>query len=323
MTSPENSLNVSPCFTIDTGDNSLDDLRKKQSWPLDLKIAHSKALIHSFYRTCNKRVYVSFSGGKDSTVLLHLTRSIIPRVPAVFYNTGLEFPEIKNFAKSKDNVTTIRPLLTFKQVIEKYGYPVGGKNMAHWVDLAQRGQPSGIRQMSSDSKYGYRKYNWLVDAPFRISERCCDALKKEPATRYYKETGQAPIIGSRVDESQIRAEVWLANGEINIKSMIPKCTPLSIWTDADIENYIKLNDLEVCSIYNKGYLRTGCVFCLFGIFSDRGRFLRLKASHPKLWEYCLRPLDQGGLGMSSVLDFIGIDSGVNQSLLSEFWEDEE
>lgn len=320
MTSPRDISppTISPCFTIDTGDNSLDDLTVKRSWSLDLKIAYSKALIYSFYCTCNKRVYVSFSGGKDSTVLLHLTRSIIPRAPAVFFDTGLEFPEIRDFAKSKDNVVVIRPTLSFREVIEKYGYPVGGKNLAHWVDLAQRGQPSGIKQMASNSKYGYVKYNWLVDAPFRISERCCDALKKEPAKRYYRDTGRAPIIGTRVEESRIRAEVWLARGEINVESKIPKCTPISIWSAADIENYIELNNLEVCSIYNKGYLRTGCVFCLFGIFSDTKRFIRLKASHPKLWEYCLRPLDQGGLGMAAVLDFIGIDSGANQSLLSDF-----
>jgi 3'-phosphoadenosine 5'-phosphosulfate sulfotransferase (PAPS reductase)/FAD synthetase len=312
-------LNISPCFTIDTSDNTLDDLRKKQFWPLDLKIAYSKALIHSFYRTCNKRVYVSFSGGKDSTVLLHLVRSIIPRVPAVFFDTGLEFPETRNFVKSKDNVVIIRPLLTFKQVIEKYGYPVGGKNVAHWVDLAQRGLPSGIKQMSSDSKYGYKKYNWLVDAPFRISERCCDALKKEPATRYYNETGQAPIIGTRVEESQIRTEVWLANGEINIQSKIPKCTPLSIWTDKDISDYIRRYDLDISEIYSKGYNRTGCAFCMFGIFADPNRFLLLKATHPKLWAYCMKDVSQGGLGMAEVLEFIGIDSGANQSLLSDFY----
>lgn len=312
---------ISPCFTIDTSDNTLDDLTGKRSWSLDLKIAYSKALIHSFYRTCNRRVYVSFSGGKDSTVLLHLTRSIIPRVPAVFFDTGLEFPEVRDFAKSKDNVLTIRPALSFKDVVEKYGYPVGGKNLAHWVDLAQRGQPSGIRQMSADTKYGYKKYAWLVDAPFRISEKCCDKLKKEPATRYHRDTGRCPLIGTRTEESKIRAQTWFNSGEIN-DSAVKSCTPLSIWRDSDIKEYIRRFNLEISPIYSKGYDRTGCAYCMFGIFSDPGRFIKLKHTHPQLWAYCMKDYDKGGIGLEKVLDFLSIDSGRSQSSLVDFSEAE-
>jgi len=66
-------------------------------------------------------VYVSFSGGKDSTVLLHLVRSLYPEVPAVFCDTGLEFPEIKEFVRNTPDVTTIRPTMSFRKVLEIMG----------------------------------------------------------------------------------------------------------------------------------------------------------------------------------------------------------
>lgn len=65
--------------------------------------------------------YISFSGGKDSTVLLHLVRKLYPEIEAVFVDTGLEYPEIKQFVKSIDNVTILRPKMMFNEVINKYG----------------------------------------------------------------------------------------------------------------------------------------------------------------------------------------------------------
>lgn len=311
-----------PCYMAQ-GTYSPEMLDFLKGLSLDAKIEHSKRLIYQFYHAANRKTYVSFSGGKDSTVLLHLVRSVYKSTPAVFFDTGLEFPEIRDFVKSKDNVEIVRPAMSFRQVVGQYGYPVGGKNLAHWVDLAQRGQPSGIRQMSADTKYGYKEYAWLVDAPFSISEKCCDKLKKEPAHRYNKETGRCPIIGTRVDESNIRAQSWLKSGEINESSDIKTCTPLSIWKDEDIKEYIRRFNLEISPIYSKGYKRTGCAYCMFGIFSDPGRFVRLKHTHPKLWTYCMKDYEDGGLGLEPVLDYIKIESGRHQSSLTAFLEEKE
>lgn len=310
-----------PCFET-TGDNSPELLRELQNLPLDAKIEYSKRLIWQFYHVADRKIYVSFSGGRDSTVLLHLVRSVYASTPAVFFDTGLEFPEIREFVNSKENIEIVRPAMSFRQVIKEYGYPIGGKNMAHWIDLAQRGQPSGIRQMSADTKYGYKKYAWLVDAPFRISEKCCDKLKKEPATRYHNETGRSPLIGTRAEESVIRAQTWVNSGEINKDSAIKSCTPLSIWRDADVKEYIRRFNLEISPIYSKGYDRTGCAYCMFGIFSDPGRFVKLKHTHPQLWAYCMKDYDKGGIGLEKVLDFIKIDSGRSQSSLVDFSEAE-
>ena len=84
-------------------------------------------MITEWYKHWEEKVYVAFSGGKDSTVLLHLVRSIYPEVPAVFSDTGLEYPEIKAFVRSVENVVWLRPKMSFKEVIEKYGYPVVSK----------------------------------------------------------------------------------------------------------------------------------------------------------------------------------------------------
>ncbi len=86
-----------------------------QSWDLDRKIQVTTARIMEWYEHYNGLVYVAFSGGKDSTVLLDLVRRIYPDVPAVFCDTGLEFPEIRQFAMSVNNVVVLRPEMNFKK----------------------------------------------------------------------------------------------------------------------------------------------------------------------------------------------------------------
>lgn len=312
---------ASPCFGEPVSETTARNLAKLQSLSLDDKILYSQVKIKEFYIALKGKVYVSFSGGKDSTVLLHLVRSIYPDIPAVFVDTGLEFPEIREHVKTIENVTWIRPEMPFKKVIETRGYPVIGKEMAHWIDLAQRGQPSGIRQMSMDSRYGGKRYEYLIDAPFKISRDCCDIMKKRPAKAYHKETGRCPIIGTRAGESLLRKEMWQEQGENKLDATIPSSVPISIWTDADIWQYIRKFGLPYAKVYDMGYPRTGCIFCMFGITQDRNRFLRLKATHPKQWAYCMRSREGGGLGMSEVLDYMGIPTGCGQTNLAQ-WSQE-
>ena len=113
-------------------------LKELQALPLDRKIQISQARIIEWYQRNKGNVVVSFSGGKDSTVLLHLVRSIYPDVPAVFSNTGLEYPEIHRFVRTFPNVTIVAPKMNFSEVISTYGYPLIGKEVAEAIYYARR-----------------------------------------------------------------------------------------------------------------------------------------------------------------------------------------
>ena len=293
-----------------------------QHMSLDHKIMHSKKVIREFYNAMEGKVSVSFSGGKDSTVMLHLIRSVYPDVPAVFYDTGLEFPEIVSFVKEHENVTIIRPGVSFKQVIERWGYPVIGKEVAHYTNLAKKGTPSGLQRFTGEnSRYDYSKYKYLIDAPFKISEYCCNKLKKQPAYKYYKETGNGQFIGSRNEESLRRETAWLEMGENRYDTKTPTSNPLSIWKQKDVDAYIERHKLPLSTVYTEmGYERTGCMFCMFGVHLDDtpNRFQIMRRTHPKRWEWCMRSVADGGLGLQEVLDYIKVPSGAGQTSLEVF-----
>ena len=170
-------------------------LKQRQSLPLHLKIELSKHRIKQFYEHFDGKVFVSFSGGKDSTVLLHLIRSVFSDVEAVFVDTGLEYPEIKQFVKSRENVTIIRPELQFNKVIESYGYPVISKEVADTIEqsrkvLARNDGTSTVRlsklngtlkdKNGNPSIYNCSRWKFLLDAPFKISNKCCEIISLEP-----------------------------------------------------------------------------------------------------------------------------------------------
>ena len=113
--------------------HTYDDLTQMHMLPLSEKIAMTERRITEYYEFFDGQVYVSFSGGKDSTVLLHIARGLYPDIPAVFCDTGLEFPEIREFVKSIDNVVWLRPEMNYKTVIKTYGYPIITKRVADAV----------------------------------------------------------------------------------------------------------------------------------------------------------------------------------------------
>ena len=113
-------------------------LKELQALPLHRKIQITQARIIEWYQHYNGQVCVSFSGGKDSTVLLHIARQIYPDIPAVFSNTGLEYASIQKFVRSWDNVDIITPQMRFDDVVSTYGYPLIGKEVAEAIYYARR-----------------------------------------------------------------------------------------------------------------------------------------------------------------------------------------
>ena len=306
---------------------SINDLKLLQALPLDLKIAKTKARIKEwvdFYGIDG--VYISFSGGKDSTVLLHLTRQLYPSIEAVFVNTGLEYPEIQKFVKSFDNIKILHPKMRFDEVIKKYGYPLISKEVSECVSqgriaLTSNKYPYRLQELMGTavdkqgrkSPYNKEKYKPLLFTDFNISHMCCNVMKKKPLLEYGKLSHKVPITAQMTDESRLRTEQWLKNGCNGFSMKKPISNPMSFWTEQDIYQYIKENHISIASVYgdvvykgNDGLLyqdslygggelcttgcdRTGCIFCAFGAHLEKGesRFQRLKRTHPRQYEYCI------------------------------------
>ena len=117
-------------------------LRQMQALPLIAKVRMSQQRIREWYDHFNGDVFISFSGGKDSTVLAHVVHEYYPDVPLVFCNTGLEYPEIQEFARQM-GAEFIRPKMSFSEVISKYGYPIISKENAEAIHYARKIRNSG------------------------------------------------------------------------------------------------------------------------------------------------------------------------------------
>jgi len=287
------------------------ELKQKQSLPLEQKIALSKQRIREWYEHWNGDVYIAFSGGKDSTVLLDIVRDIDETIPAVFCDTGLEYPEIKEFVKSVDNVEWIKPKMSFKKVIDKYGYPVVSKEQSKYIyEWRHANEDSKIKTVRWNGKNGgfkiSEKWKRLAKSNIPVSHMCCHIMKKQPFKRYEKETGRKPFIGLLAYDSDMRRTQYLKKGCNTFDTKNPSSKPLGFWVEDDIWKYLKTHEMRYCSIYDKGWDRTGCMFCMFGVHLEKepNRFQRMKQTHPKLWNYCIRQC-----GVGKVLDYIGVNYG--------------
>lgn len=297
------------------------NLKLLQGYPLWMKVEKTKQRIREWYEYYNGDVYVSFSGGKDSTVLLHIVRSMYPDVEAVFSDTGLEYPEIKQFVKGFENVSIIRPEMSFKQVIEQKGYPIVSKSVANCVRLAKKNIEDGkdtlrvrqIRGLEVGSKFNKGKWEFLLDAPFKVSEECCNEMKKKPLKKFGKESGKKPMMATMAAEGGVRREGYLRTGCNAFNT--GKSQPMGFWTEQDVFQYIVENNLEIASVYGDivkndqgeyyttGEKRTGCLFCGFGVTMEKtpNRFERMRETHPQLHKYCME-----NLKMNEVLDYIKV-----------------
>lgn len=284
-------------------------LKQLQSLPLEAKVERSRRLIVEWYERWEGKVFVAFSGGKDSTVLLHLVRSIYPDVPGVFFNTGLEYPEILKFVRTKENITWIRPKKTFKQIVDKFGYPVISKEIADKVskvrspNISEKFRGKLLGERKEGTSYLPKKWRWLVDTDIKISGYCCRVMKRNPSVRYENRTGRKAFVGSTVDESRLRLMSYLKYGCNNYDAKRPSSQPLLIWTKEDIWEYVNVYNLLYSEIYDKGVERTGCMFCMFGVHMESypNRFESLKRTHPKIYKFGMEYL-----GIKEVLDKLGI-----------------
>lgn len=337
--------------------HTLDELRMKQALPLSIKIRMTQERIMTWYHLHGGSVYLSFSGGKDSTVLKSIVDDMGLNIPSVFVDTGLEYPEVRSFAMSQPGVTVLKPEMNFKKVIETYGYPAVSKEVAQIVREAKIGLERNdgsyqyrilklkgeLRDKNGNlSKFNKKKWGFLLDAPFKVSEQCCDVMKKRPVKKYEHDTGRVPIIGTMAVESAMRTQRWLRYGCNAFDAKRPSSNPLSFWTENDILLYLVLKHLRYASVYGQikckfadqvipphsvrrimevhpelerdmefyltGVPRTGCMFCMFGCHLEKApnRFQRMQDTHPNQWKFCMKPVSEGGLGEQEVLEYLGV-----------------
>ena len=301
-----------------------------QAWDFNRKVLVAQTRIREWYLKNGGKVYVSFSGGKDSTVLLHMARQCFPDIPAVFIDTGLEYPEIREFVKTIPNVTWLKPEMNFRKVIETYGYPIISKEVAQKIYEYRRNPNSAYAAARFDDDSDYNKkykgrfslvrWKWVRDSDIPISHLCCNVMKKKPAKKYEKQTGNKPIVATMACESMVRKQNWLRYGCNSFEGNRPISKPMSFWTEQDVLHYIEYYNLPYASVYGDikkdalgkycttGCKRTGCIFCGFGCHLEKepNRFQMLKVTHPKLWDYCMKPWEDGGLGMRKVLEFLKV-----------------
>lgn len=324
-----------------------EDLKWLQSLSWQQKVLKTQVRILEWFNRFDGQVYLSFSGGKDSTVLAHIISEMGLEIEKVFADTGLEYPEIRAFVKDS-GATIIRPKMRFDEVIRKYGYPVISKEVSQAVYEGRRSLALGktdtlkLRKLRGEmppldngqpSRFNHEKYEPLLRVDFIIGNACCNVMKKAPFHTFERETGKKPIVATMTEESALRKQQWLKNGCNAFDTKRARSAPMSFWTEQDVLAYIQAFNLPIASVYGEvvesgcklcttGAKRTGCVYCAFGAHR-RGddRFLRLKETHPRQYEYCLegggydtdglwKPTKEG-LGMRHVFENLNEIYGEN------------
>ncbi|MGL5050676.1 MAG: phosphoadenosine phosphosulfate reductase family protein [Fusobacteriaceae bacterium] len=281
------------------------ELQMLQALPLDIKIMKTEARISEFVEHFGlDGVYVSYSGGKDSEVLVDIVRRLYPEVKIVFINTGVELPGIyKQVAMRKRsgwNIEYVLPKKRFVDIVKDFGFPVVSKEQAGYIYEHNNTKSEELKKLRLEGKNGSwkisEKWKFLLDADFKISGKCCYYLKKEPANRYERKTKRRPITGMMAQESSIRKVAYLKSGCNAFDAKRQISAPLGFWLEKDIWDYINQYELEISEEYTvNGRLRTGCAYCLFGANQEEcktgtNNIMRLKKDYPLLYKFVIEKL---------------------------------
>lgn len=225
--------------------------------------------------------YISFSGGKDSTVLSALVDMALPnnQIPRVYADTGIELNMIRDFViemqKSDNRIILIKPSVPIKQMLDAQGYPFKSKEYSaihkqykktglktHWVKQYLQCD----EQKNKLDRYACPKilrYQFTDEFDLKISDNCCKELKEKPLKQWQKINNKPyAILGVMRSEGGRRNHAkCLAFSGNKLKAFQPLSIISKEWEKWFISEY----NIKICDIYKPPYNfdRTGCKGCPF------------------------------------------------------------
>ncbi len=225
--------------------SSLHDVLNLNDYALYYFESRAKAFIYSMHSKTGREVIVSYSGGKDSLVSLHLAMSVVGELKILFNDTGLELPET---------------IANVEHVSEKYGLTkvLASAGNRFWRDVELFGPPG-------------RDYRW-----------CCKVLKLIPLAKVSRQewpSGALNIVGQRAFESLERARshrVWRNKWIPHLLSI----SPIQEWSQLHVWLYIHRYRLPYNKLYDEGFERLGCYLCPASTLAE---FKEVGAVCPELW----------------------------------------
>jgi len=229
----------------------------------------------------------------------------------------------------------------------KYGVPIRVLQLEGKFPHRKNGELTG----EYSKRYDKSKYAYLLDAPFDVSNACCKKMKKSPIHTYERKTHRKPFTGQMACESGLRESQWIKFGCNGFDMKKPVSNPMSFWTEQDVLQYIKENNLPICSVYGDivedlsgtddienqmtfsdlgygtefdapahplkttGCSRTGCMLCGFGCHLEKSpnRFEMLKETHPKMYAL-LDVVQNNGVTMREAIEWMNEHGGTNIKL---------
>ena len=194
--------------------------------------------------------------------------------------------------------------MNFSYCIEQYGAPLLGKS-ASKLDAHRINIECFLRYSKSDSENDVTREYYEILRKCKFSQHCCKLLKKEPSERLQAELGVDMIFkGLMASESHSRLTSFATRGHI-FESHRPHITdgafyhvsPLGLWTDDDIWEYIRKYKIPYSPLYDITYTdhngelhhikRNGCIMCGTDIQYKDNHLSILRQTHPKAWEVCM------------------------------------
>ena len=256
-------------------ESTWDDAVKANEYYLYYYKSRAIAFLYKMIEKVGKPVIVSFSGGKDSLVALHLTLEAGYKPYLLFNDTGIELPETRE---------------TVRRVAEEWGLEVieASAGDAFWRAVERVGPPG-------------KEYRW-----------CCKVTKLAPLARVLLKRfpdGAVNVVGQRAFESLDRARsprVWRNKWIPHILNI----SPIQEWNQLLVWLYIWKHGLPYNPLYDRGFERIGCFMCPAGNLAE---YNVVREAHPELWarwERFLYRWARERLGMSEEEARVWVERGL-------------